>query len=381
MTKKNQRKNKPESTENDSTEASAEVTESAQADAQSEAIPSDSASREEVGEISADDLLDDVRRSLIEEEGDKDQKDSKWWQRIGKKGKKVESQKPVANVEIDLPAEPMVASVAESQEQKPEPEEDVDEIDDLIDMLKAESEATTSEASVAPEVKAPSEPEPEIDFEKRKEQAFRPRTPQDEPESDVRSVALEGGEEVFVEVQSQVADPLEERLSAVENVFRPYRRYIYAALTVLGVGMAVFASLIIYNVIQQSRPEPVRDVSNLPYPTAVSLPGGWSFQLGRGTLQAGIWEPSGAEWLEGTEVCRWVALPWSLQLEAVIRTLNPDDPIELVMSNNDKLIYKVYSVRQLTPEQMQELDSNSPCLLIILTQADSEERWVLTALP
>jgi hypothetical protein len=30
---------------------------------------------------------------------------------------------------------------------------------------------------------------------------------------------------------------------------------------------------------------------------------------------------------------------------------------------------------------MQELDSNSPCLLIVLAEPETEERWVLTALP
>ena len=125
----------------------------------------------------------------------------------------------------------------------------------------------------------------------------------------------------------------------------------------------------------------MKEVSNLPYPVAVSLPGGWSFNLGRGTLQDGKWEPNGAEWLEGTEVCRWISLPWSRQLEAVIRTLNPKDPIELVMSNNDKLIYGVYSVYEMTPEEIQKQDANSPCLLLILTGSDSETRWVLTALP
>jgi hypothetical protein len=403
MAKKNPTKKIFENMPVESAETEAEKTESVQANPQGETLPSEPDAEKEVTETptgeeqsssepsmvtadeqepSAEDLLEDVRQSLIQEEAEKPQKDSKWWRRIGKKTKKAknaEPQQPAANLEIDLPVALEAISSAEVQEQKREPEQDIDEIDDLIDMLKAESEAETVESASAPEVQAP--PEPAVDFEKLKEQAFRPRTPQDEPESDVRSVALEGGEEVFVEVQSQVSNPLEERLSAVENVFRPYRRYIYTALALLGVGMAVFASLIIYNVIQQSRPEPVREVSNLPYPTAVSLPGGWSFQLGRGTLQAGKWDPNGAEWLEGTEVCRWVALPWSLQLEAVIRTLNPKDPIELVMSNNDKLIYEVYSVRQLTPEQMQELDSNSPCLLLILTQSDSEERWVLTAVP
>jgi len=44
-------------------------------------------------------------------------------------------------------------------------------------------------------------------------------------------------------------------------------------------------------------------------------------------------------------------------------------------------VYQVYSVRQLTPDEMQKLDSNSPCLLLILTQPGAEKRWVLTALP
>ena len=149
----------------------------------------------------------------------------------------------------------------------------------------------------------------------------------------------------------------------------------------LGVVMAVIASFLIFNAYRQSREEPVQPVSNLPYPVAVSLPGGWSFNLGRGALQGGNWEPKGAEWLEGTEVCRWVSLPWNVQLEAVIRTLNPRDPVELVISNNDKLTYGVYSVREMTLEEIHEVDASTPCLLVILTGADTEERWVLTAIP
>jgi hypothetical protein len=216
-----------------------------------------------------------------------------------------------------------------------------------------------------------------------KEQTFRPRTPgEGESESDVRSIALESGEEVFVEVEApKAADPFGERLKALENTLRPYRRSLYMTLAFVGVVMGVLAFFLIFRAYQQFRPQPVKEVSNLPYPVAVSLPGGWSFDLGRGTLQAGKWEPSGPEWLEGTEVCRWVSLPWSRQLEAVLRTLNPKDPIELVMSNNDKLIYSVYSVYEMTPEEIQKQDPSTPCLLIILTGSESEKRWVLTALP
>jgi hypothetical protein len=30
---------------------------------------------------------------------------------------------------------------------------------------------------------------------------------------------------------------------------------------------------------------------------------------------------------------------------------------------------------------MQEFDSDSPCLLLVLAEADSDKRWVVTAIP
>jgi hypothetical protein len=332
-------------------------------------------------ESSSEDLLDDVRQSLIDEETDRNKKQSKWWRRLGKKDKSAEPEPPQPSIEIDLPPTALQTDIVEDQTQAKEPDEYTEQINDLIDLLGADDPASDVETvSVAAETDAQPEPETEIDFEQLKEQAFRPRT-DEEVESDVRSITLEGGEEVFVEVESQAADPLEERLKGFENALKPYRSYIYITLAFLGVIMAVLAGFLILNIYRQSQPEPVKEVSNLPYPVAVSLPGGWSFNLGRGTLQGDQWNPNGAEWLEGTEVCRWVSLPWSRQLEAVLRTLNPKDPIELVMSNNDKLVYSVYSIHEMTPEEIRKVDANSPCLLLILTGADSDKRWVLTALP
>jgi hypothetical protein len=321
---------------------------------------------------------------LIEEDTDKTEKESKWWRRFGRKSKRTEPEASTTNLEIDLPTTLAQSELVQDQTPETQPEEYADEIDELIDMLEAENQATAAEpATDAPHPEAPPAPEPEVDFEQLKEQAFRPRPLDVEADSatDVRSIALEDGEEVFVEVQAQAPDQFEERVKSIENALKPYRRYLYLTLAFLGIVMAVIASLLIFNVYQRSRPVPVREAPNLPYPTGVSLPGGWSFQLGRGALENGRWEPAGAEWLEGTEICRWVSLPWSRQLEAVIRTLNPDDPIELTMSNNDELVYSVYSVQEMTPEEIQQLDSNTPCLLIILTQSGSEARWVLTALP
>jgi hypothetical protein len=260
----------------------------------------------------------------------------------------------------------------------------LDPIDELIGMLESETENTIENTPAVRVEEAAPEPEKIIDVEELKKQAFAHRQEEkDEDMSGVRSIALGGeDEEVFVEVDSAHADPLEERLKAFENALKPYRSYINLTIAFLGVVMAVIAGILLFNVYKASLPaKPAEEISNLPYPTSVSLPGGWSFSLAKGSLVDGQWNPRGAEWLQGTEVCRWVALPWSRQLEAVVRTLNAKDPIDLVMSNQDKLTYEVYSIHQMSPEEMQELDSNSPCLLIVLAEPDAEKRWVLTALP
>jgi hypothetical protein len=381
---------KPQDTE-EAAEVSSEVVEvsTEESDATPDQVPAEMpdmpASAEE--EFAEEDLLADVRQSLIEEESLEKEKPAKWWRKLGKgrkKDKVSEPVEPVSEKEIELPVTEMSIGAVEEKAENKESEEYLEQIDELIDMLEPAAEAEARVSKVDEEVLAPSEPVHQVDIDELKKQAFRPREAGEEAEnsSEVRAIALEGDEEVFVEVESKVQDPWEERLKAFENAIKPYRRYINVAFAFLGAVMAVIAALLIYNAYQQFKPpEPTPVASNLPFPASVSLPGGWRFELGKGALQDGQWNPQGAEWLEGTEVCRWVALPWSPQLEAVIRTLNRDDLIELVMSNNDKLVYKVYSIRELSSEEMLELDSSSPCLLVVLAEADSDSRWVLTALP
>ena len=345
-------------------------------------------------EENPDDLLDDVRKSLLEEDA-QEPKEQKWWQRIGRSSRRKGTEEETPQVqEINLPPLSAIQPVDQETVSTPETDGYDDQLDELIDMLAAEEEdEPVDESAIVPhdtgiQQKAQPEAEPEkpIDIEELKKQAFqsRPTEAEDEKLTEVRAIALEGDEEVFVEVESKSPDQLEERLSAMENSLKPYQRYINFAFAFLGIVMAAVALFLIYNTYQRSvvQAKPTPMPSDLPYPTTVGLPGGWQFSLGRGSLTSdGSWNPAGAEWLQGTEVCRWVALPWSRQLEAVIRTLNPDDPIELGMSNNDKLTYNVYSVRQMSPAEMLELDSNKPCLLVVLAEPDAQQRWVLTALP
>jgi len=346
-----------------------------------EELKDEAAMESESDEESADDILDDVRRALIEDEEHSHEKETKWWKRIGKGSRKdkteVVKNEPVE--EVAIPIAPPTETVVEMET----PEAELDPIDELIGMLESETENSVEKVPAVSVEEAAPEPETIIDVEELKKHAFAHREEeQDDDISEVRAIALGGDdEEVFVEVDSAHADPFEERLKGFENALKPYRSYINLTIAFLGVVMAVIASILLFNLYKASLPaKPAEEISNLPYPTSVSLPGGWSFSLAQGSLVDGQWNPRGAEWLEGTEVCRWVALPWNRQLEAVVRTLNSKDKIDLVMSNQDRLTYEVDSIHQMSPEEMQELDSNSPCLLIVLAEPDAEKRWVLTAL-
>jgi len=335
---------------------------------------------------SMDDILADVRQSLMEDdEAGKSEKKSSWWNRLvkGTPNQEAPAMPVMDEIEEKIPAVEAALPADESDEN--EPAEDVDEIDELIKLLETDVVEDQGKASdISVQVPAPVEQEARIDVEELKKQAFSPRTEEEKTEefSDVRQVALGGEEEVFVEVESKAEDPWEERIKATENALRPYRTFIYYGLALIGVVMAVMASVLVFNGVRQSlaTPEPTQAI-NLPYPTIVSLPGGLNFNLAKGSLKDGSWDPRGPEWLEGTEICRWVALPWSRQLEAAVRTMNREDVMVLFMSNNDKLSYKVESIQELTPAELQAMDASSPCLALILAKQDSEKRWVAVGRP
>ena len=338
-------------------------------------------------EFSPDDLLDDVRRSLIEEneKAEKEKKPS-WWQKLGVGARKAKDSDEATDV-VDVQDEDSILAVEENIEAPEDQQQDVGEsIDDLIELLEADEEDESSEIELTP-VPEPiqvEQPKPEkIDVAELKKRAFSGSTPDDEESfSDVRAVALEGGEEVFVEVEVVAEDPVEDRIRSFENALRPYRRYINWAFAFIGLIVIISTSALLYDVYQKSLPpEPTREVSNLPYPAILNLPGGLSFNLGRGSLDNGRWNPRGPEWLEGTEVCRWVAIPYSRQLEAVVRTLTREDQLKLVMSNSDVVTYDVFSITQMSIEDMQKGSGNTPCLLLVLADANTDTRWVVTSYP
>jgi len=369
MTKKPRKTKSNKQADDALNELKAELTESASVESEASTSTDSAGSTDAAPEVSLDDLLDDVRRSLIEEDAD-DEKKAHWWNKTAKgKHKEQDDASETSSYVIEKP-----------KEEDPY----LEQIDELIDLLEPEADEETVqvEAVAEPEITPLVEPEVIPNVDELKKRVFSPtETGKEQEISEVRAIALEGGEEVFVEVEAKTADPFEERLTAFENSLRPYRSYIYYALAFLGIVMAVAAGALMVREYQKSQPTPVMEVANLPFPTGMVLPGGLNFGLGKGAITDGAWNPRGAEWLKGTEICRWVAIPWSRQLEAVVRTLTQKDTIDLVMSNNDRLTYTVNSIQELTLAEMQELDSNSPCLLLVLAEQDSDKRWVVTALP
>lgn len=121
--------------------------------------------------------------------------------------------------------------------------------------------------------------------------------------------------------------------------------------------------------------------SELPYPVGLELTGGWFFDVGRSTIINGVWQPKSAEWLDNSQLRRVVALPWNKQTDAVIQTLERGDQINLIFSNNDLMPFLVRSVERLDKSDTEIFTENDPGLVIFLYGEESEQRWVVLALP
>ena len=247
---------------------------------------------------------------------------------------------------------------------EPEPEPEALEVE--ADQPQAEPEVLPP----APRLPKKSDDKDEIDFEK------------------VRDMALEEYDETVIEPEYVAQKPLQEEVRETIREARTWEKILIGAAVVLTVAVLLFSGIfLITNTITESIPTPTAvvtpDLSEWTYPTRITLPGGWKFDLGQGQVYNGVWTPQGAEWLIGTEISRWVALPWSVQLEAVLRTLKSDDLIEVMMSNFDVLPYGAHSIEQLSMEQILALDARKPSLVVVLYNSEGAEGlyWVVTALP
>jgi hypothetical protein len=238
------------------------------------------------------------------------------------------------------------------------------------------------------------------DFEETDHQLDEAESPTAEIEQDVYEEAPEGAEagasytelrelalQDFVEAPPQpeagpVSTFIQKTTHQIEEL-SPLQKISLGILFIVDIGfIALLAGILVLSNFTPAVAPPTAPPAptvriDAPFPTQVILPGGWSFTVTPGTLREGLWENQGAEWLQGTEITRWVALPWSKQLETVVVTFGPDEQIELVMSNLDRVKYKVESVQEVPVAKVRELNLNTPSLLLILANKDSDRRVVV----
>jgi hypothetical protein len=348
----------------------------------------------EKAELSRDDLLEDIRQSLIAEEV---VEPKGFFGRIRSRLKKqpVETKDKEAEAQEQLDA--LFESRADLQKSVIEPKQrkktasKIKEEEKAIQEFFADLEAL---ADIEPDEYVPATaPEPletQSEQVQETEQVHAPRLPvkSEAKEIDldaVRELALQEYDQTKIEVEERKA-PLKEEVRQTIRELKPFERLLLIGAGILTVLVLLSSGIfLIVNSISVPTPTPtaVVDPTDIIHPTQLTLPGGWEFSLGQGQVVEGEWSPKRAEWLTGTEISRWVALPWSLQLEAVLRTLKPEDQLELTMSNFDVLVFNVYSIKELTMEQLLATDPKTPGLLVVLYNNEETDGsyWVVEARP
>ena len=238
----------------------------------------------------------------------------------------------------------------------------------------------------------PPDPEPEVDeapeeifFEEEKLQK-RIGKPSNlfEAIPETRESLLEGIQE---DLQSNFEEPFESENE--EDLTETKKKSGKTVWIILSILLAVLIPLILASILLLNRND-TKEVSLIVtpisadesiHPVGLRLPGGWYFLLQTGELIDGKWEPQVAEWLSGTEVQRIVAIPWTKQLEAYILALEPGLDTQLVMNNNDLLDYTITKIEEVPRSQVEILPQTEASLVVIIFQADADERWVITCQP
>lgn len=152
----------------------------------------------------------------------------------------------------------------------------------------------------------------------------------------------------------------------------------FTMVVILAIIVIVRSNLIPMPVTPPPQPATSQTTMVQVTPTGLELTGGWTFYLTPAELKDGVWVPKGGpEWLNGTELRRVVGLPWNPQLDAVVQTLKDGDPVRLLMSNNDIVMYRVEKVEKVQQDEVEILGGNTPGLVVVFYRQDNGERWVV----
>ena len=198
---------------------------------------------------------------------------------------------------------------------------------------------------------------------------------------------------VLDDIQEESASsPVKKKRISTDKSTKQVRKL--SRIEIIAVSIFVGISLLIFIMILLTYFRPIRlavapfattptlyDPESAPTPIGIQITGGWYFPLSKNTIVDGRWKPKGAEWLQGSDIRRIVALPWNKQLEAAVKTLVSGDEIDITFSNNEHIVYVISKVELLPVDQVNPGGETNPSLLVLLYNADSPDRWLITCLP
>ena len=105
--------------------------------------------------------------------------------------------------------------------------------------------------------------------------------------------------------------------------------------------------------------------------------GGVAFELTRSKLDNGEWRPVLAEWLDGSDLMRVVAVPFSQEVGQAVARLKYGDFLRLRLGSSEVVEYRLVNIARLKRHQIEVLSSLSPSLVIVLHSERASERYVL----
>jgi len=106
---------------------------------------------------------------------------------------------------------------------------------------------------------------------------------------------------------------------------------------------------------------------------------GYSFGLSVSALRSGVWEPKGPEYLEGAELRRVVAVPYSDALNAAALQLKAGADIRLRLRSGEMVMYRVSEVKRVRRNEIELLTEKTPSLVLVLYGERSTERTAIIA--
>lgn len=105
---------------------------------------------------------------------------------------------------------------------------------------------------------------------------------------------------------------------------------------------------------------------------------GFAYILTTGSVSNGLWEPRGAEWLQGTSLRRVITVPYDMELLQALFTMPAKEHIRLRLRSGEIVDYELAEVARVSQTEIEVLSAPFPSIAIILhSEEETDTRWVV----